>query len=170
MKHRETKHKNGYSFIFQECILVFSSFYSSDSEDANEIEIDVQPNPPMKHYSISTSKSPFKSGFGIRRYNKKWEETFPWLEFDENLLGAFCKFCKTGWKISSEDWWFLDYQTIHLKKETQKIKSHTKSEVHHISCQLDVEADRARKEGSIMRQLQNVGELQRLQIGGQLRL
>ena len=89
MKHRETKHKNGYSFIFQECIQVFSNFYSSDSEDGNESEIDIQPNPPTKHYSISTSKSPFKSGFGIRRYNKKWEETFPWLEFDENLLGAF---------------------------------------------------------------------------------
>ena len=24
--HRETKHKNGYSFVFQECIQVFSSF------------------------------------------------------------------------------------------------------------------------------------------------
>ena len=46
---------------------------------------------------------------------------------------------------------------------TQKIKSHSKSEVHLLSCQLDVEADRARKEGSIISQLQNVGEQQRLQ-------
>ncbi len=23
-----------------------------------------------------------------------WDETFPWLEFDENLKGAFCKLCK----------------------------------------------------------------------------
>ena len=30
-----------------------------------------------------------------------------------------------------------------LKKETQKMKSHTKSEVHLTSCQLDMEADRA---------------------------
>ena len=35
------------------------------------------------------------------------------------------------------------------KKATQKMKSHSKSEVHLLSCQLDVEADRARKEGSI---------------------
>ena len=62
---------------------------SSDSEDGNESEIDVQPNPPKKQCSSSTSKPPSKSGSGIRRYNKKWEETFPWLEFDENLLGAF---------------------------------------------------------------------------------
>ena len=49
------------------------------------------------------------------------------------------------------------------KKVTQKIKSHSKCEVHLLSCQLDVEADGARKEGSIISQLQNVGEQQRLQ-------
>ena len=43
------------------------------------------------------------------------------------------------------------------------MKSHSKSEVHLLSCQLDVEADRARIEGSIISQLQNVGEQQRLQ-------
>ena len=35
---------------------------SSDSEDGNESEIDVQPNPPKKHCSSSTSKPPSKSG------------------------------------------------------------------------------------------------------------
>ena len=35
--------------------------------------------------------------------------------------------------------------------------------MHLLSCQLDVEADRDRKEGSIINQLQNVGERQRLQ-------
>ena len=43
------------------------------------------------------------------------------------------------------------------------MKSHSTSEVHLLSCQLDVKADRARKEGSIISQLQNVGEQQRLQ-------
>ena len=41
---------------------------------------------------------------------------------------------------------------------TQKMKSQSKSEVHLLSCQLDVEADRAKKEESIISQLQNVGE------------
>ena len=68
-KHRETKHKNGYSFVFQECI-------PCDSEDGNESEINVQPNPPKKHFSSSTSEPPSKSGSRIRRY-KKVEETFP---------------------------------------------------------------------------------------------
>ena len=59
---------------------------------------------------------------------------------------------------------------INWKKETQKIKSHSKSEVHLLPCQLDVEADRARKEGSIISQLQNVGERQRLQNGKTIKL
>ena len=43
------------------------------------------------------------------------------------------------------------------------MKSHSKSDVHLLSGQLDVEAARASKEGSIISQLQNVGEPQRLQ-------
>ena len=43
------------------------------------------------------------------------------------------------------------------------MNSHSKSEVHLLSCQLDMEADRARKEGSIISQLQNFEEQQRLQ-------
>ena len=63
--------------------------------DIDGCETDVQPNPPKKHCtSSSLSKPPSKSGSGIRRYNKKWEETIPWLEFDEDLQGAFCKLCK----------------------------------------------------------------------------
>ena len=29
-----------------------------------------------------------------RRYNKKWEKEFCWLEDDEDHQGAFCKICK----------------------------------------------------------------------------
>ena len=44
---------------------------SSDSEDGNESEIDVQPNPRKKHCSRSTSKPPSKSASGIRRSGMK---------------------------------------------------------------------------------------------------
>ena len=50
---------------------------SSDSEDGNEYEIDVQPKSPKKNCLSSTSIPPSKSGSGIRRYNIKWQETFP---------------------------------------------------------------------------------------------
>ena len=49
---------------------------SSDSEDGNEFEIDVQPNPPNKHCSSSTSKPPSKSGSGIRRSTKSGRKLF----------------------------------------------------------------------------------------------
>ena len=142
MKYRETKRKNGYSFVLRSASKSSVVFSSSDFEDGDESEIDVQPNPPKKHCSSSTSKPPSKSGSGIRRYFKMREETFPWLEFDENLQGAFCKLCKKdertlqrtggGWITKSFTNW---------KKATRKMKSHSKSEVHLLSCQLDVEVD-----------------------------
>ena len=106
----------------------------------------------MKHCSSSSSKPPSKSGSGIRRYNqKKREETFSWLEFDENLQDAFCKLCKKGGRSLQRTGgvWITKPFTI-WKKVTQKMKSYSKSEVPLLSCHLDVEADRAGKEGSII--------------------
>ena len=91
------------------CSVVFSC---SNSEDGNESEIDVQPYSPKKHCSSSTSKPTSKLRSGIRRCNRKWEETFPWLEFDENLQ-VHLQIIQKGWKISLGDWSGLDYQTIH---------------------------------------------------------
>ena len=51
-------------------------YSSSDSEDGNESDIDVQPNPPKKHCSISTSKPPSKSGSGIREIQQKVGRNF----------------------------------------------------------------------------------------------
>ena len=69
LKCRETKHKNGYSFIFRSESKSSVVSSSSDSKDGNESEIDVQTNPSKKHCSSSTSKPPSKSGSGFRRYN-----------------------------------------------------------------------------------------------------
>ena len=56
--------------------------------------------------------TPSKSGSGIRRYNKKWEETFHLLEFDENLQGDLQIMQKMVEDLF-RGWWALDYQTIH---------------------------------------------------------
>ena len=96
---------------------------------------------------------------------QKVGRTFPWLEFDENLQGAFCKLCKKGGRsLQRTGGAWITKPFTNWKKATQKMKLHSKCEVHLLSCQLDVEADRARKEGSIISQLQNVGEQQRLQM------
>ena len=71
LKHRETKLKNGYSSYFRSASKSSVVSSSSDSEDGNESEIDVQPNPPKKLCSSSTSKAPSKSGSGIRRSGMK---------------------------------------------------------------------------------------------------
>ena len=58
---------------------------------------------------------------------------------------------------------WITKQFTNWEKASQKVKPHSKSGVHLLSRQLDMEADRARKEGSIISQLQNVGKQQRLQ-------
>ena len=98
---------------------------SSDSEYSNESEIDVQHYPPKKHCSSSISKPPSKSGSGIRRYNKKWVETIPWLEFDENLQGAFCKlFKKGGSSLQKTGGTWITKPFTNWIKMTQEMKSH----------------------------------------------
>ena len=88
-----------------------------------------------------------------RRYNKKWEETFPWLKFDENLDDLYSGL--VGLRLPNH--------SLTGRRRLRKWKQHSKSEVHLLFCQLNVEADIARIEGSIISQLQNVGEQQRLQ-------
>ena len=66
-----------------------------------------------------------------------WEETFPWSEFDENLQGAFCKLCKKGGRsLQRTGGAWITKPFTSWKKETQKMKSHSKNEVHLLSCQL----------------------------------
>ena len=143
----------------------------SDFEDGNESEIDVQPNPPKKHCSSSTSKSPSKSGSGIRRYNKKWEETFPWLEFDESLQGAFCELCKKGGRsLQRTGGAWITKPFTNCKKATQKIKSHSKSEVHLLSCQLDVEADELDKKDPLSASFKMLESSKDYKIGRRLKL
>ena len=56
---------------------------------------------------------------------KKWEETFPWLEFDENLQGAFCKLCKKdGRSLQRSGGALITKPFTSWKKTTQKMKSH----------------------------------------------
>ena len=135
IEHIETKHKMDIRSYFRSASKFSAVSSSSDFEDGNESEIDVHPTPPKKHYSSSTSKPPFKSGSGVKRYNKKWEKTFPWLEFDENLQGAFCKLCKKGGRsLQRTGGAWITKPFTNWKKATQKMKSHSKSEVHLLSC------------------------------------
>ena len=56
------------------------------------------------------------------------------------------------------------------KKAILKMKSHSKSEVHLLSCQLDVEADRARNEGSLSASFKMSERSKDYRIGRRLKL
>ena len=76
--------------------------------------------------------------------NIKWQETFPWLEFDENLQGTFCKLCKKGGRsLQRTGGAWITKPFTNWKKVTQTMKSHSKSEVHLLSYQLEVEANKS---------------------------
>ena len=86
--------------------------------------------------------------------------------FDENLQGAFCKLCKKGgrsFQRTGGAW--ITKPFTNWKMVTQKMKSHSKSEEHLLSCQLDVEADRARKEGPSSASFKMLESSKRLKIG-----
>ena len=71
---------------------------SIDSSSSSETESDksTEHSPPKRHCT-STSKAPVKSLI-VRQYNKKWEEKRPWLLYDEDCQGVFCKECKKAGK------------------------------------------------------------------------
>ena len=78
---------------------------SSNSEDHEQLFSDsVSLEPPPKKSLSSTANYRAKSKYRAkssrqRKYNKKWEKDFPWLEYDENYQGAFCKICRKSINI-----------------------------------------------------------------------
>ena len=98
----------------------------------------------------------------MRKYNKKWEQQFPWLDYDENFQGVFCKLCR---KLATECqtsqgsggvWITKPFQN--WKKAVEKMKAHASSETH--SRCLEAELTKKRG-GSIVHQLQRIGETER---------
>ena len=75
----------------------FSSASSAQSEttpssDSDSDESIVEPGPSKKRCSGES-----QAKVEVRQYQKKWEEEFPWIEFNEFSQGAFCKECKKTW-------------------------------------------------------------------------
>ena len=74
----------------------------SSSEDENESSKSdtecLEPSPAKRQCSSSTVHEKHRSKYRLptsnRKYNKKWEESFTWLTYDDNFQGAFCKVCR----------------------------------------------------------------------------
>ena len=76
----------------------------SSSESSTEDEETLEPSPPKRQCTTSQPKqrSKFRSVPDVRRYNKKWEQQFPWPEYDEHTQGAFCRECTNMESLFSE--------------------------------------------------------------------
>ena len=68
---------------------VSASVGSSDDDSQSSDVESLEPHPPKKHCSAKSKKISTQ-----RKYNKKWEKDFLWLEYDHNYQGAFCKVCR----------------------------------------------------------------------------
>ena len=69
-------------------------YESSDSDAESQTEC-LEPSPAKKKKSVDVKhRSKSRQATSIRKYNRKWEERFNWLIFDDNFQGAFCKVCR----------------------------------------------------------------------------
>lgn len=136
----------------------------SDSEDVTS-DSDCSVAPPPKKQCISQPpassvkrRSKSRPLVSIRKYNKKWEQSFPWLEYSEDHQGAFCKICKKWGKSLQRTggaWITKPFKT--WKKAMEKMRAHSHSDVHIHMCEVESAASKAEKEGSVIQQLQNIG-------------
>ena len=69
---------------------------SSESEPEDSDTECLEPSPPKRHCGSLTvpekCRTKLRSLSSKRTYNKKWEEDFPWLEYDEIIKELFASF------------------------------------------------------------------------------
>ena len=113
---------------------------SSDSEEDSTSEA-LQPSSSKKQCLRPTPSA-------SRKHNKKWEKDFPWLQYDENYQGAFCKIVECQIlrhrvKLHKEVVVYgLQGHFRTGKKAIQKMKAHASSETHVRHCEAELLAKR----------------------------
>ena len=128
-----------------------------DSEDS-----DIEPVAKKPYHSLSKIHSTSTSS-KKRHYLKRWQTDFEWLEYDEDLQGVFCKYCKKWAKASSKTGGTWVTKAFgNWKKAVAKMKEHAESEGHIHACQIEASSFTALLRGSVAQQLQQVQESERL--------
>ena len=107
----------------------FKSATSSLREGPESEEDSTNKAPPSKRPCAVPS-----SAATSRKYNKKWEKGFPWLEYDGNCQGACCKICRKvetrGQSSQGNGAMCVTKPFQNWKKAVQKMKEHASSESH----------------------------------------
>ena len=136
----------------------------SDSEGS-----DIEPPAPKKQCQNLTSQASSSQGSVSsvstkrRHHLKRWQSDFHWLEYDEDLQGAFYKHCKKWGKSNPKTggrW--ITKPFSNWKKPTAKMKEHAESEGHIMACQTETAAASALREGSVLQQMHRLEECERL--------
>ena len=91
-----------------------------------------------------------------RKFSKKWEKEFSWLEYDVDVDGAFCQVCKAAYDDSTVQhtggvWVSQPFRN--WKKPTEKMKAHEKSTLH---CEAVEAVLLTSEQGSIVQKLHRV--------------
>ena len=143
-----------------------SEYDSSEAEIESNEQEPSQPTPSKKRCTTSDpamQRTKWRPLVSNRKYSKKWEKQFTWLEYDEDQQGTYCKTCRRYGKSSgaSGGTW-VSKPFYNWKKATEKMRTHAQSNIHQQSCEAELAAARSMQEGSIIQQLQQVEEHQRL--------
>ena len=77
---------------------ITSNISSSEAESEEEIEVSPCKAPSSSKPVLPKKCSKSRSTSSTRKYLKIWEEDYPWLHYDADCEGAFCKICKASRK------------------------------------------------------------------------
>ena len=130
---------------------------TTSSNSAEEI---TRPVPPKRQCTSSTlhgsKATPVSSK---RQYNKKWEEQFSWLEYDEDNRGAFCKECrKSERNLQRTGGSWVTKPFKNWRKALEKMRAHSESDTYIQTCQALLLAKQALRQGTIAQQLQQISD------------
>ena len=138
-----------------------SNISSSEAESEEEIEVSSSKAPSSSNPVLPKKLSKSRSTSSIRKYLKIGEEDYPWLHYDANCEGAFCKICKaSGKSLYHAGGVWTTKPFTNWKKARDRMGDHAKSDIHIQAS----EAALATQGGyvDIVQQLQKVGMQERM--------
>ena len=136
-----------------------SNVSSSEAESEEEIDISSSKTSSTSTPSLPKKRTKSCSTSSSRKYRKIWEKEHPWLQYDADCEGAFCKICKASGKLGEKThgaWTTKPF--TNWKNAVDRMKAHAKSDVHIQAS----EAVLATQAGTIVQQLQKVETNERM--------
>ena len=109
-----------------------ASFCARTGKGSNCSGSDVAEPPSKKAHRELIQPSTTK-----RKYSKNWGNEFSWLEYDEDINGAFCRVCKQTTAESSTQHTggiCVTKPFQNWKKATERMEAHERSSLHTQAC------------------------------------